>query len=898
MKRVLLILVVLGIIGSVVLVGGYFVLGRYFGFDPLGLYDAFGQTDEENYFSYSLSEDGSYYTIDGGYIPKNVEELELPTKYDNLPVKGIRGMLNGGEKLVEITIPEGYTTVNASAFMSLHNLETLSIPDSIEVLYDGRSLLSPANLKFNKFDNAEYLGNKNNKYLVLVKPSNTSIESCTVNDKTKIIIERAFADCEDLTSLTVPSNVTSMGSCMLAGCDSLESLTLPFLGEFRDHGNGETSGSQTSIGSFFESNDAIPKSLKHITLTGGTRISWNAFAGCKGVTEITLPDTLTVICGEAFKNCTSLKSIVIPDSVTFMESNIFSGCTSLMDLTLPYLGSSLDSEIYDCNISYFFGSTPLSLKTVTITGGSFIGHNAFSNCSSLKTINLPSTITSVGESAFAQCSSLESIDIPNGVTEIRENAFYYCTKLESINLPDSIELISNSAFLGCNDRLFTYDGNLQYLGSASNPYAVLMSVTDTSYYQYDINPNTRFIRNDAFSSCYSLQSVYIPEGVTRIGSNAFYGCSNLSSVSIPNSVSYVGNNAFNIHSLSMYNRYDNLLYLGNSSNPYVYLVRTYENTYSYNISETTKVIGEYAFYYNSDLSSINIPNSVVTIGKYAFYGCNNLSYVQLGLGITNISEGTFLGCSALTSITLPNGVTSIGGAAFDACSSLEQVDLPQTLTHIDGGAFASCSSLRSIYIPDSVTYIGNSAFANCYSLTDVTVPESVTFIGNAAFSNCTSLKSITVPFVGSSANAGKHTTFGYIFGDPNNNDNASYVPSSLTTVIITGGTHIDNKAFYQCTNIESITLPDTLVHIGSNAFESCTSLESIEIPASVNYIGRYAFESCPSLESVVFNSTEWRLTDHHTDSKIDVKKSDLSDTAKSATALASKYSDCTWEIVK
>lgn len=133
------------------------------------------------------------------------------------------------------------------------------------------------------------------------------------------------------------------------------------------------------------------------------------------------------------------------------------------------------------------------IKSVRLGTGANIRDGAFSNCYSLTSITIPSSVTSIGSSEFYYCYSLKSITIPSSVTSIGAQAFYNCTSLQSVTIPNSVTSIGDSAF----------------------------------YY------------------CYSLKSIIIPSGVTSIGSNVFSNCCSLASVTIPSGVTSIGDTAFN-----------------------------------------------------------------------------------------------------------------------------------------------------------------------------------------------------------------------------------------------------------------------------------------------------------------------------------------------------------------
>ena len=362
--------------------------------------------------------------------------------------------------------------------------------------------------------------------------------------------------------------------------------------------------------------------------------------------------------------------------------------------------------------------------------------------------------------------------------------------------------------------------------------------------------------------------------VTSIGYQAFSRCSSLTSITIPNSVTSIGSSAFSSCS----------------------------SLTSITLPNSVTEIGGWAFSYCSSLTSISIPNSVTEIGSDAFYGTpwlnnqpdgciyiNNLLYtykgempenthITLNEGTTQICDDVFYDCDALTSITIPNSVTSIGDSAFYSCSSLTSITIPNSVTEIGNYAFYYCTSLTSITIPNSVTEIGNIAFSGTPWLnnqpdgcvyagsclyeykgtmpenTHIDIKEGTIQICGSAFYECTSLASITIP--------NSVTEIG---------NSAFEDCRSLTSITIPNSvTSIGNEAFYECTSLTSITIPNSVTSIGNKAFYYCYALTSITIPNSVTSIGNNtAFRECYSLTSItspatVFNQIEEESLSYYT----------------------------------
>jgi len=275
------------------------------------------------------------------------------------------------------------------------------------------------------------------------------------------------------------------------------------------------------------------------------------------------------------------------------------------------------------------------------------------------------------------------------------------------------------------------------------------------------------------------------------------------------------------------------------------------------------------FNYFSSLKGITGTNIETLGGLNSFYNCTSLETFDFP-SLTSIESQTFYGCTGLANVTIGNCVTHIETSAFDHCTGLKSIDVSianstySSLNGIvydkDGTTLVLCPPgiIGTVTIPNGVTDIGDSAFYNCTGLTGITIPDSVTSIGQYAFSICTGLTSITIPLnvasIGSNAFGGIQNLTVTINTDKvqttsaNNWSNLFYNNTGLT-VIFDGIIFIGDYAFYYCTGLTSVTIPDSAISIGSAAFSGCTGLTSVTIPDSVISIGD-AFSNCTGLTNV------------------------------------------------
>lgn len=445
----------------------------------------------------------------------------------------------------------------------------------------------------------------------------------------------------------------------------------------------------------------------------------------------------------------SIPETVLYNSKTYkvisIENYAFGDCSGLRSVTIPNSVTTIENSA--------FGRCE-GLTSVTIPNSvSSIGDYAFSSCEGLTSVTIPNSVTSIGNHAFSSCKGLTSVTIPNSVSSIGEGAFDYCTGLVSIAIGNSVTTIGPKAFFDCTKLTeISVDKN--------NP-----SYCSVGGILYDKNISTLICCPGA------TVSMTIPNSVTSIGDNAFGWCRGLTSMTIPNSVTSIGTNGFAFCSGLK------SLIIGNS----------------------VTSIGNWAFMDCSGLTTLTIPNSVTSIGDYAFRQCGGLTEISVGKDnpsycsvdgvLYNKDVSTIICCPpAISSISIPNSVTSIEVGAFADCRKLTSLTIPNSVDTIWGEAFRYCTELTSITIPNSVTFLGGGAFSYCSALTSVTIPNSITSIKSTTFLSCSNLTSITIP-------------------------------KSITS--------IDWWAFYDCSELSSVyCLPSTPPDANADAFSDEISTES------------------------------------------------------------------------
>ena len=576
-----------------------------------------------------------------------------------------------------------------------------------------------------------------------------------------------------------------------------------------------------------------------------TSIGNNAFQHCRSLISVTIPNSVTSIGNNAFVDCSSLTSITIPNSVTGIGNNAFRKCSSLTSITIPNsvtnIGdgafgycSSLKSVIWDAKNTVrakeVFEESPIetitftdnveivpagicngmsSLTSVSIGNSvTSIGSSAFANCSSLTSITIPDNVTTIGGSAFYNCESLTYATIGNGVTIISNNLFSYCSSLTSVTLGNSVTGIDKEVFAYCFSLTSITLPNSITIINDSWPSNISITLTAPTMEAFCQGTTNKLLTDRYFSGDRKIQingvevtEIVIPETIDTIKDNTFYGCTNVTSISIPNSVVNIGALAFancpNVTSLTW-------------------------DMVGVDMSNESSGGGGMPSLGDGMIIGNSKPTDAFHITR------DNIKNLIIGESVEHLPAQIFHDMYSLKTITIPNNVKTIGYRAFEDCYILSSITIPESVSRIGYDAFRGCFSLSSINIPKSVISIGEDAFDGCYFL-------SSNFINN---SNCTSSTWWGATFVDDEVD-------GLLIKDSMLIRGRNFVSSAIIPDFVIG---IETEAFLNCTNLASVTIPESVRSIGTDAFEN-TALynEESNWEEGVLYIGEYLIKADTSL---------------------------------------------------
>lgn len=671
----------------------------------------------------------------------------------------------------------------------------------------------------------------NKNMTVLMRfPADLNLSEYTIPQGITRIENMAFAENKALKKIVIPDTVTSIGDKAFLNCSSLEEVVLP---------------------------DTI------------TKLNSQVFSGCSSLKKLILPDSLIMIEERAFSSCSLLQTLVLPESTEYVAEDCFTRCSALKSITVPQ--QLIDPEkisawglpencLVFSNGKEVFRAGPESLKDqlgvrfskdgktilryppeleathYTIPEGvTGIGEKAFSGCTKLKIVIIPSSVVFIDHNAFAGVQAVKlapenktfvmdsagalidkqerrlvyfprsykgKYTIPESVNSVCSHVFYHCDFLTELTVPDHVEKIDDRAFSNCSSlSVLTIPGKFLESGIDSwnlpedcrivefvNPKKVSAQTAnrstgtslnfplDTKKIAHDKKQGIQFINGDRTLSKYPSglphKSYVVPDGVTMLGHQCFMSTKHLEKVIFPESLLTISSNIFTGSSVKEIHLPKNLKSFSGSAFGNLKVTVSPENP---------------NFYQSKD-------------GVICSRQTKTLHYVPKDLQgtyvvpdeITIINTSAFYSCAGIKSIKLHNGIKEIRNDAFQGCRSLRLIQLPDNMKVISQSLFMNCSQLKYVVFPKTLTTIRSYAFYNCPELEEIRLPNGVEKIENNAFTNCRGLRSIRLP----------------------------------NTLIL-----IEDGAFMGCSSLQGIVIPDSVQSIGTNAFQACQGLKSISVPA-------------------------------------------------------------------
>ena len=709
--------------------------------------------------------------------------------------------------LASVVIPESVTSIGDWAFNDCTSLTSIAIPNSVESIgYEAFRMCY-------------------------------SLTSITIPNSVTSIGDWAFYGCHSLTSITIPESVTSIGYNAFDGCTSLTSITCeattpPTLGSTVFPSELTTAYIPCGTKAAYEVSDwaqyvseFIEEGCPKITyeLNGGlpNEYGWqnknDMFQACMADCGVTTLPSLDEI--KATGNDAALTTI----------------CTKLTDVS-----GMLNSDKWEWLEQYIMEVQ--NAQVGNVVGSSFVPAITTTSGAVYWRYALAAFFVDGQRTAWPYSADFSQAGKDEAYIPAWKQVYTYPTSVTSeFTLYDPyrkgytfLGWYANTDFSG--EKVTTINAETTgtlYAKWINNDWIITYTSTDGNI----VTPYaTDVFGANIVSNTYEngVGTITFDGPVTSIGGFAFDGCSNLASLTIPNSITNIGRAAF----------------------------QECSSLTSITIPNSVTSIGDFAFGGCSSLTSITIPNSVISIGERAFVRCYSLTAITIPNSVTNIGESAFTWCSSLDFI-----IVEEGNAIFDSRNNCNAIIETITNTLVQG-----CSGTT---IPNSVINIGDRAFAHC-NIISIIIPKNVMSIGYAAFGWCENLETVhiestTPPILDStwtfspypicyipcgSLAAYEASAWASQVGEfveegcapvQQCGDNLFWEYADGVLTITGTGDMYDYAAdtdvpWYGVRgNIKTINMPDEMTKIGDYAFYKCTALTSVTLPEQLKHIGNRAF---------------------------------------------------------
>ena len=797
----------------------------------------------------------------------------------------------GRSRLTSITLPECVTSIgerafyNCSSLYKVLNYSSLPISKGSEdygyVAYYAMQVLNVCELnvigdyQFYTSNGIHYLANYTGDEKSLILPDSYNGENYMIDDY-------AFYGCSRLTSITLPSSVTSIGNYAFYNCTALKKVIIEDGSSTLSLGYNSYYSSSTGQGLFYDCPLEEVYLGRNLSYESGKSYGYSPFYNKDALTNVTIGDEVTEIGQYAFYDCDNIHSLTISNGVLSIGSSAFSTPDKVIWLTnTPPTGYAYakGSINYVSNNQYtslsYVQIYPYLSSMFEVDGVRYVPVSPSERtCHAIDCVYGDAAATiNVGETASFKGVAMK-------VTEVMPYTFYGNKHVKEVAV-SHFGNIGNYAFYNCDRIKIVNVSNQGNIGSQV-------------FYDCDgiesVNvSNLGDIGSRAFYDCNGIKNVNI-RNQGSIGSQAFYGCDGMETAIVANYIPKAPSNndapltfadwtsTNNNHSSTSSETYTFTAGEGatlsfnwsvSSEASYDKLIATLDGitileksgslsgTYSNAISKGSHTLvvkytkdgsnssgSDQAKVSNITVNKGGATTLIVGVGSEAFSGCSSLKTVILGDSIGSLGDKAFYQCSSLQEIAIPDSVKSVGTYCFSGCSALTNVELGDSVATINNYAFRNCSSLPEITLPQAVTWVGDYVFSGCSNLTDVIIADRTTALtlgsngSSALFADCP-LDSV---YIGGKITYNTTSSYGY---------SPFYRKTSLRTVVITDREEqIYDNEFYGCTNLQDVTIGNGVKSIGDYAFSGCSSLEGFSFGSNMETIGAEAFSDCTSLTSI------------------------------------------------
>ena len=703
------------------------------------------------------------------------------------------GAFGDCSSLISVSISNSITSIGNYAFNRCSSLTSVTIPTNVKIVGEEAfsSCESLASVTWNAKKCADF------DFYDNIFTGCENITSLSFGDSVEHIPAYLCAErwAKNLTSLTIPERVTSIGYNAFSGCESITKTN--YTGDIAGWCNIEFAYKSSNPISYSHNLYINEQEIKDLVIPDSVKSIWDyAFYGCSSLREIIIHNSVTDIGKYAFDECPNIRLLVIGTGLLSIGAGQSQPTKAVWLTNTPpsghhYFGGTIN---YVPNEQYWFNQGPTSLpryiypylsSMFEVDGIKYVPVSpsertcdiidcVYDSTMAQITVNptvsyqgIEMTVKKIKPYAFYQNDYIKELSIANQ-GDIENSVFYQCKNIETL-VVSNLGHIGKSAFAGCT--------NLKTLIISNQGHIYSNAFSNCSNLKTATISNNGNIESQAFYNCVGLEQVDI-SNQGYIGTQAFYECTNLKianinnayktderSQSLENWTSTASNSGYRSTEYTFSTNDDALLSFdllywesGDDSNVSIILDDetilyksiaddTLCDSYTYNLShgEHTLKLGIYSRTAIAQLKVSNITIDYAGIRDKAFSTCSSLAKVTLGDNVGNLGNEVFYQCTSLQDITIPNSINSVGLYCFSGCSSMKSVFLGDGITSIKGHTFQDCIALENAKIGSRISSVNYYAFSGCSALKNIELGCSMESINNYAFENCSSLSNITIP---------------------------------------------------------------------------------------------------------------------------------------------------------